>query len=166
MKKSTLTLKKGIFHQTLSAISTRGTFPWSRGRISHLQSQPYRWSTCCRCKPTKNINQHTLAKNEVNLVVCLYDTDTGEFLGLQKWLAYIILRGDEEECLFSYGYSEKISKTLYSVAKKKIPNAIISTCLKKHYYGIMNERRPNEEFSALFFYLPSITDRKEKIKQH
>ena len=30
----------------------------------------------------------------------------------------------------------------------------------------MNERREKEDFSTLFYYLPSITDRKEDIKQH
>ena len=114
----------------------------------------------------KDIDQHTFPKNEVKLVVCLYDIATGEFLGLQKRLAYIILRGDKEECFFSYGYSEKRSKALYSVAKEKIPNVIISTSFKKHYHEIMNKRRHNEEFSGLFFYLLSITDRKEKINQH
>ena len=28
---------------------------------------------------------------------------------------------------------------------------------------IMNEQQHNEEFSGVFFYLPSTTDRKEKI---
>ena len=30
----------------------------------------------------------------------------------------------------------------------------------------MNERREKEDFSTLFYYLPSITDRKEDINQH
>ena len=67
---------------------------------------------------------------------------------------------------FSYGYSEKKSLVLYSVAKEKIPNAFISTCFKKHFPEIMNERWHNEEFSGIFFYLPSTTYCKEKINQH
>ena len=65
--------------------------------------------------------------------VCLYDTSTGEFLGVAMRLAYIILRGDVEECFFSYGYLEKKSLVLYSVAKEKIPNAFISTSFKRHH---------------------------------
>ena len=49
---------------------------------------------------------------------------------------------------------------------KKIPDAFISTSFKKHYSEIMNERREKEDFSTLFYYLPSITDRKEDINQH
>ena len=30
----------------------------------------------------------------------------------------------------------------------------------------MNERREKEDFSMFFYYLPSITDRKEEINQH
>ena len=30
----------------------------------------------------------------------------------------------------------------------------------------MNERREKEDFSTLFYYLPSITDRKDDINQH
>ena len=55
----------------------------------------------------KDIDQYTPAKNQVKLTVCLYDTTTGEFQGIAMRLAYIILRGDEEECFFSYGYPEK-----------------------------------------------------------
>ena len=67
---------------------------------------------------------------------------------------------------FTYGYSEKRSKTLHSVAKEKIPNFIISTCFKKHYHEIMNERWYNEKCYDLFFYLPSTTDKEKKINLH
>ena len=81
-------------------------------------------------------------------------------------LAYIILRGDSEESFFSYGYNDKKSKVLYPAAKGKIPNAIILTCFKKYFHEIMNDRQHNEESSGLFFYLPSITDRKETMNQY
>ena len=89
----------------------------------------------------------------MKLAVCLYDTSTGKFQGIAIRLAYITRHGDEEECFFSCGYSEKKSLVLYSAAKEKIPNAFISSCFKKHFHEIMNERRHNEEFSQLFFYL-------------
>lgn len=58
----------------------------------------------------------------------------------------------------------KKSTALYSAAKERIPNVIISACFKKHFYEIINERRQNEEYSSLFFFLPSITERKEKVR--
>ena len=54
-----------------------------------------------------------------------------------------------EDSFFSYGYNDEKSKILYSAAKDRIPNAIISTCFNKHFHEIMNERRHNEESSGL-----------------
>ena len=65
-----------------------------------------------------------------------------------------------------YGYSDKKLNVLYSAAKDRIPSAIISTCFKKHYHEIMNERRHNEESSGLLFYSPILTDLKEAINQY
>ena len=113
----------------------------------------------------KDIDQYTPAENELNLAVCLHNTSTGEFQDIAMRLAHIRLR-DDEECFFSYRYSEKKSLVLYLVAKEKIPNAFISTCFEKHFLEIMNERQRNKVFSGIFFYLPSITDRKTKINQH
>ena len=69
-------------------------------------------------------------------------------------LEYIILLGDIEESLFSYGYNGEKSKDLYSAAKDRISNAIISTCFKKQFHEIKNKRRHKEESFVLFFYLP------------
>ena len=80
-------------------------------------------------------------------------------------LAYIILKDDDEEVFLSYGYDEQNSKSLYSYAKERIPNAVTSTSFKKRYFYILNERRDKEEFSTLFYYLPLTTNRKEKINQ-
>ena len=68
--------------------------------------------------------------------------------------------------IFSCGYNGKKSKVLYSAAKDRMPNAMISTCFKKHLHEILNEKQHNEKFLGIFFYLPSITDWKEKINQH
>ena len=99
------------------------------------------------------------------MITCLYDNSTGQFNGLALPLAYIVLHGDFEESFFSNGVDEQKSTVLYSVSKERIPNAFVSTCFKKHLREILDERRQNEEFPGLFYYLPSITDRKEKINQ-
>ena len=95
----------------------------------------------------------------------MYDTETGNFSGLTTKLAYIILRRDEDECFFSYGYNKEKTALLYLFCKERIPNAVTATCFKKHLPEILNEPRNNEEFSDLFYYLPSITSRKEDINQ-
>ena len=104
--------------------------------------------------------------NEVKLYTCMYDLQTGEFLGLWCKVALIVFRGDERELLLSYGLDAEKASVLYSSSKQKIPDAFISTSFKKHYSEIMNESRETEDFSTLFYYLPSITDRKEDTNQH
>ena len=74
--------------------------------------------------------------------------------------------GDDRELFLSYGFDTDKASVLYSSSKQKIPDTFISTSFEKHYSEIMNERREKEDFSTLFYYLPSITDRKEEINQH
>ena len=99
------------------------------------------------------------------MTTCLYDKSTGQFNGLSLRLAYIVLCGDLEESFFIYVVDEQKSTVFYSVSKEKIPNTFVSTCFKKLFRENIDERRHNEEFSGLFYYLPSITDQKDKINQ-
>ena len=74
------------------------------------------------------------------------------------------MRGDEHEIFLSYGCDKSKSKVLFSYSKQQIPDAFISTSFKKHFNEIINEKR-TENSSSLFYYLPSISDRKETINQ-
>ena len=112
----------------------------------------------------KNINEHICEPNKVKLLSCLYDLESGDFKGVRLMLAYIVLKGDEDEIFFSYGNNKSKSKVLYSYSKQQIPDAFVSTYFKKHFSEIMNEKR-DENSSSLFYFLPSITDRKETINQ-
>ena len=112
----------------------------------------------------KDISEYGCLPNEVKLLSCVYDLESGEFKGVRQQLAYVILRGDDQEIFFSYGFDKSKSKVLFSYSKQQIPDAFISTSFKKHFNEIMNERR-NEDSSSLFYFLPSISDRKETINQ-
>ena len=112
----------------------------------------------------KDISQYVCQPNEVKLLSCVYDLESGEFKGIREQLAYIILRGDEHEMFLSYGFDKSKSKTLLSYSKQQIPDAFISTSFKKHFNEIINEKR-TEDSSSLFYHLPSISDRKEAINQ-
>ena len=113
----------------------------------------------------KDINTYNCNENEVKLHCCIYDLTTGEFRGVREQLAYIVLRGDKNEIYFSYGFDKSKSQILYSYSKQQISDAFVSTAFKKHYNEIINEKKENEDSSSLFFYLPTITDRKEEINQ-
>ena len=96
---------------------------------------------------------------------CIYDLATGEFQGIREQVAYIVLRGDQHEVFFSYGYEKSKSQILYSYSKNQIPDAFVSTAFRRHYSEVVNEKKKKKDSSSLSFFLPSITDRKEEINQ-
>lgn len=69
-----------------------------------------------------NIEEYECKPKEVKLITPLYDVDSGKFLGLEKRLAFFLVRGDQDEAFFSYGYDKSRSKKLYSTSKKLLPN--------------------------------------------
>ena len=64
----------------------------------------------------------------------MYDTETVQFLGIEKRLAAISVRGDEDELFLSYGYKKEKSKTLFLSQKVRLPNIFVSTCFKKQRF--------------------------------
>ena len=113
----------------------------------------------------ENIETYSCNDNEVKLLSCVYDLESGKFKGLRLMLAYIVLRGDNDEVFFSYGYSKTKSTVLYSYAKQQIPDTFIATSFKKHFQEVVNEKK-DEGYSEMFYYLPSISDRKKEINQY
>ena len=112
----------------------------------------------------KNIDAYICSKNEVKLLACVYDIKTGDFKGIREQVAFIVLRGDADETFLSYGFDKIKSKLLYSFSKQQIPNAFVSVAFKNHFDEIMSGDR--SESSSLFYFLPSVSDRKEEINQH
>ena len=78
----------------------------------------------------KDILQYECLPNEVKLLSCVYDLETGEFKGVRLQLAYIILRGDEQELFLSYGYDKSKSKVLYSLINNKFQMRLFLLHLK------------------------------------
>ena len=64
------------------------------GQLTPLQNQP------------PNFEEYSFKSNEVKLVVPIYNNETGKFQRLKETLAYIMLKDDQDEVFFSYGYSE------------------------------------------------------------
>ena len=116
-------------------------------------------------KQPEDIANYTCLKNEVKLLSCLYDIESGNFKGFHEQVAFIVLRGDADETFLSYGFDKLKSKLLYSFSKQQIPNAFSSVAFSKHFKEIMNKDE-TEDSSSLFYFLPSISDRKEEINQY
>ena len=69
-----------------------------------------------------DIDNYFFGENEVILNILLYNTKTGPFRGVKKWLAFIMIEGVRMKCFFLYGYNEEKCKTLYTSFKHPLPN--------------------------------------------
>lgn len=76
-----------------------------------------------------------------------------------------MVRGDSDECLFDYGFSRENSKNFSSYHKKRMLNSFLGTFFNRHRIQYESGAL-NTEFSKIYFFLPSITDRIEDINRH
>ena len=67
--------------------------------------------------PLINLDTYEPKDNEVVIYVPMYNTITGLYYDLTKKLGVITLRGDAQECFFSYSYSKEKSALLYCSMK-------------------------------------------------
>ena len=114
----------------------------------------------------KDIDSYDCKEDEVKILTTIYDIETGKFLGLEYCVALITVKNNPDEQFFDYGYAKSNSKVLYSTKKCKVPSSFKATAfgfLKNQFEGgALNE----EDFSKIFFYLPSTVDRCEKINKY
>ena len=114
----------------------------------------------------EDISTYICSENEAKLLTCVYDLESGDFRGIREQIAFIVLRGDPDEIFLSYGYNKTKSRAVYSFCKEQIPNAFVSVAFKKHFDEIVNESSSKSDVkSSLFYFLPSISDRKESVNQ-
>ena len=118
----------------------------------------------CLNRP-EGLKNYEYQPNEAKFYRAKYDTVTGEFLGLYETLGYLTFRGDNQECFFDYGYSKDDSKVLCSYHKMKIPYSFSGTMFNRHRIQYKSGAL-NTNFSKVYFFLPSIMDRIEKINRH
>ena len=107
---------------------------------------------CSKTMP-EDFENYECKENEVKMCVPLYNVKTGEFRGLQKWLLYILVGGDEDEMLLSYGFDEDKSNVFCSSYKKILPNIFQGTLFNKRSTMLLNERTV-QEHSKMFFFCP------------
>ena len=116
----------------------------------------------------EDLQNYECLPNEAKIYRPKYDNVTGEFLGLYKTIGYLTVRGDNQECFFDYGYSKDNSKVLYSHHSHhnmKIPNSFSGTMFNRHRIQYESGTL-DTDFSKVYFFLPSIMDRIEKINRH
>ena len=100
----------------------------------------------------------------VKMFVPCYDNTNGKFLGVKETLGFIMLRNEAEETFLTYGFSAEYSSILCCYFKQPMPNIFRGTSFNSHKIESYAENKVKR--SDLFFYLPSITDRKEQINRY
>ena len=61
----------------------------------------------------EDISTYICSNNEVKLLSCVYDLESGDFKGIREQIAFIVLRGDVDETFLSYGFNKIKSKVLF-----------------------------------------------------
>ena len=103
-------------------------------------------------------------KKLVKIYMPMYETVTGQFLGVKEGIGYIMVRNEEEETFLSYGYSSEHSNVLYCHSKQPISDIFRGTSFTTH--KLQTYLKNKSKRSDLCFYLPTITDRKEDINRY
>ena len=117
--------------------------------------------------PSENLDEaieNDQTKTLVKMFVPMYDNATGQFLGVKETLGYIMLRDEPEETFLTYGFSAEYSGILFCHSKQPMPNIFRGTSFNSHKLQTFAKNKVKK--SDLFFYLPSITDRKEPINRY
>ena len=86
----------------------------------------------------------------------LYNTETGHFRGIKKWLRFIRIRRDPGEVFHCNGYDEEKSKILYSSIKHPLPNIFQGTAFKKHVPHVQDQSKLFS-FWVLLIHAPTCT---------
>ena len=111
------------------------------------------------------INEPTeISSCYVNLYSPSYEREQGRFLRIKENVAYIMIRGYEDETFYTYGFDPKKSSILYCYSRQLMPNIFKGTAFNCHNLLSVAEGKPTS--SNLFFFLLSITDRKEEINRY
>ena len=114
----------------------------------------------------KDIGSYQLKDDEVKILRARYDPISGEFLGIEYCIGLITVKNDADEQFFDYGYNKDNSKLLYSTKKLKIPSSFKATVFGVHKMQYVGGAFSEENFSQIFFYLPSTVDRSEKTNKY
>ena len=91
--------------------------------------------------PAINLDTDKFKENEALLYMLVYNKATVLYSGLTKDLACITLRGDVNECFYSYDYSKENSSLFYCTMKQPLPNIFHCIAFKNHHSYLLDENQ-------------------------
>ena len=162
-QKGDLTVFKKNFPENTLMYSNQGTISMAKGELAIYLINVVLGQVLPMLNCPPDLDNYVCKRNEVKMLVPKYNVETRELKGIERTLGYMMVRGDEDQLLLSYGYDATKSTVVYSSFKQLLRNIFQSTCFKRHHQLLTNER---DDPSKLFYYLPSTTDRKETINQY
>ena len=115
--------------------------------------------------PPEDISTYVLKENEVKMMRPKYNAEVGKFLSIYETVRFMVVRGSPDEVFFSYGYDKDKFKVLYSHYRQRIPKSFSGTIFNRHR-AIIETGEIDSEFSNIYFFLPSTTDRSKNINQY
>ena len=115
--------------------------------------------------PPEDMKNYVSKSDELKIIKPKHDPVTGQFLGLIESLSYVTVR-DEQVHFFVYGYNKENSKILYNTHRMKIPNSFSTTIFNRHRIQYESGAVSEPDFSKVFFFLPSTTDRIEDSNRY
>ena len=114
----------------------------------------------------QDIEPYDCKDDEVKILRAKYDPANGKFLGIEYCIALITVKNDPEEQYFDYCFVKANSKIPYSAKKSKIPSSFKATAFGTHKNQYEGGVFLEQDFSKIFFYLPSTVDRCEEINKY
>ena len=115
--------------------------------------------------PPEDMKNYVPKSDELKIIKPKHDPVTGQFLGLIESLSNVTVR-DEQVHFFVYGYNKENSKILYNTHRMKIPNSFSTTIFNRHRIQYESGAVSEPDFSKVFFFLPSTTDRIEDSNRY
>ena len=92
----------------------------------------------------------------------MYNTKTDHFRGVKKWFAFTMIRGEQDEVFYFYGYDEERSKILYSSFNYPLPNIFQGTAFKKHAKMLIKKKKKLKKNQTFFSSCHSLLTIKKK----
>ena len=114
----------------------------------------------------QDIESYDCKDDEVKILRAKYDPANGKFWGIEYCIALITVENDPEEQYFDYRFVKANSKIPYSTKKSKIPSSFKATAFGTHKNQYESGVFLEQDFSKIFFCLPSTVDRCEEINKY
>ena len=109
---------------------------------------------------------HVLKENNVKMLRSRYNPASSDFFGIEYCVGMITVCNNPQEQFFDYGYNKDNDKVLYCTQKLKIPSSFKTAIFGQHTMQYEGGAFNGQDFSQVYFYLPSTVDRNEKINKY